>query len=117
MADTVVVIHLTFVCFVVGGGIAVRYWPWLIWVHLPAVGWGVGIEWWGGVCPLTFMEQWLRGRAGQFWDENDFLVEYLEPLLYPAGMTRTVQVVLGVLALGVNVAVYVWVFKRPRLRV
>ena len=114
LADVVVAVHAAFVCFVVGGGVAVWRWPRVAWIHLPAVVWAVGIEWLGAVCPLTPWENWLRGRAGQTGYEGDFLMQWLEPLLYPRGLTRTVQVTLGVLALAINVVVYAWVLHRRR---
>ena len=114
LVDIVVVIHVAFVCFVVGGGIAVWRWPWGMWIHIPAVVWAVGIEWYGATCPMTPLENWLRHRAGQVVSEGDYLAQYLEPLLYPRGLTRTVQIVLGVLVLGINVAAYVWLYRRRR---
>ena len=107
-ADLLVVVHLGFVVFVVLGGFAVLRWPRLAWVHLPAVAWGVGIELTGAICPLTPLELWLRVEAGATGYEGDFIARYLLPVLYPAGLTRRAQIVLGTLAGGVNVAVYGW---------
>jgi hypothetical protein len=36
-ADLVVVIHLLFIGFVVGGVFLAWRWPWIVWVHIPAV--------------------------------------------------------------------------------
>ncbi len=107
-ADLLVIVHLAFVGFVVLGGLAVLRWPRLAWLHLPAVAWGVGIELSGAICPLTPLELWLRVQAGATGYEGDFIARYLLPVLYPAGLTRRAQVVLGLLAGGVNVAVYGW---------
>ena len=112
-ADLLVVVHLAFVGFVVLGGFAVRRWPRLAWVHLPAVAWGVGIELAGTICPLTPVEQWLRMEAGAAGYEGDFIAHYLLPVLYPAGLTRAAQLVLGVLAGGINVAAYWWWLRAP----
>ena len=114
LADVVVAVHLAFVGFVVCGGFAVWSWPWVRWVHLPAVVWGVGIEWAGAVCPLTPWENWLRRRAGDVGYDGDFLGQYLEPLLYPAGLTRTDQMVLGSVALTINVVAYGVLWSRRR---
>lgn len=110
-ADFLVVVHLAFVGFVVLGGFAVRRWPRLAWVHLPAVAWGVGIELSGTICPLTPVEQWLRIEAGTAGYEGDFIAHYLLPVLYPAGLTREAQLVLGILAGGINLAAY-WAYWR-----
>ena len=118
LADLVVLVHLGFVGFVILGGAGVWRWPRLAWVHLPAVVWGVGSEWTGGICPLTPWENWLRARAGGVVYEGDFVERYLVPVLYPVGLTRTTQVVLGALVLVVNGAAYVWLWhnrRKPRL--
>ncbi len=107
-ADLLVVVHLGFVAFVVLGGFAIPRWPRLAWAHLPAVAWGVGIELTGAICPLTPLELWLRMEAGAAGYEGDFIAHYLLPVLYPAGLTRRAQFVLGALACGINVAVYGW---------
>jgi hypothetical protein len=109
-ADLLVVAHLAFVGFVVLGGFAVPRWPRLAWAHVPAVAWGVGIELTGAICPLTPMEQWLRIEAGAVGYEGDFIAHYLLPVLYPAGLTRQAQWVLGALAGGINLIAYVrWI--------
>ena len=119
-ADLLVVAHLAFVGFVVLGGFAVPRWPRLAWVHLPAVAWGVGIELTGRICPLTPVEQWLRMEAGATGYEGDFIAHYLLPVLYPAGLTYRAQIVLGIVAAGVNAAAYgwwAWCVQRVRRRI
>ena len=112
LADLVVVIHVVFVVFVVFGGLLVWRWPWVAWFHVPAVCWGVGIEWMGGMCPLTPLENWLRSRAGESTYETDFVVRYLLPFLYPTGLTRSAQFVLGSAVLAVNVLAYALYWRR-----
>ncbi|MCE2513932.1 MAG: DUF2784 domain-containing protein [Acidobacteria bacterium] len=116
LADAVLVAHVAFVGFVVLGGLLVRFRPCAIWLHLPAVVWGVGIEWSGAICPLTPLEQWLRARAGVGGYEGTFIEHYLWPLLYPAALTRSDQMVLGALALAINAAAYGWLWLRVRSR-
>ena len=87
--------HLAFVGFVVLGGFAVPRRPRLAWLHLPAVAWGVGIELTGAICPLTPLEHWLRWEAGATGYDGDFIARYLLPVLYPAGLSRRAQIVLG----------------------
>ena len=64
LADLVLVVHLAFIVFVVGGALLVLRWPRLLWVHLPAAVWGVLIELQGWVCPLTPLENRLRMAGG-----------------------------------------------------
>ena len=105
-ADAVALLHLAFVLFVVGGGLRVWRWPWLAWLHLPAVAWGALIEFTGWICPLTPLEQHLRQIIGQAGYAGGFMDHYLRALLYPAGLTREAQWALGAGVLAVNGAVY-----------
>ncbi len=112
-ADAVLLGHVAFVAFVVLGGILVRRWPRVAWAHVPAVGWGVAVELGGWLCPLTPLESWLRARAGEAGHGGGLLAHYVEPVLYPAGLTREAQLALGLLALALNVGVY-WHLARSR---
>jgi hypothetical protein len=114
LADLVVLLHAGFVLFVVFGGLLVWRWGGLAWVHLPAAAWGVAIEWSGAICPLTPLENRFRGFAGEETYAGDFVARYVMPILYPAGLTRTAQVVLGMLAIAINVAVYTRLLSRRR---
>jgi hypothetical protein len=86
--------------------------PWFAWVHLPAALWGAWIELSGGICPLTPLENALRVRAGAEGYTGDFLDHYLVSLIYPAGLTRELQLALGAAVIVVNVAVYARVLVR-----
>jgi hypothetical protein len=116
LADLVVVLHLAFVLFVVLGGVLVLRRPVLAWIHIPAALWGIGIEWLGGVCPLTPLENHLRRLGGEAGYEGGFVEHYVTQLLYPSGITRGLQIGLGVLVLVVNAALYTIVIRRHRRR-
>lgn len=115
-AALVVVAHFAFVVFVAGGVVLVRRWPALAWVHLPAAAWGAFIEFSGRICPLTPLEQTLRARAGLEPYTGDFVAQYLFPVLYPEGLTREAQLVIGLAVVAVNAAGYtfVYLYRRPR---
>ena len=114
LADLVVLLHGAFVLFVLLGGVAVLRWPRLAWLHLPAAAWGVLIELGGWVCPLTYLENhWRRLGGGAGYGET-FIQHYLEPLLYPLGLTRPAQVYLGLAVLLLNLAVYAHLWRRSR---
>ena len=88
--------------------------PRLALLHLPAAVWGALIEFSGWICPLTPLEKSLRAAAGQAGYEGGFIEHYLLPVLYPAGLTRGVQLVLGFLVIALNVGVYaVLLWRRP----
>ncbi|HAP39087.1 MAG TPA: DUF2784 domain-containing protein [Nitrospira sp.] len=109
-ADLILLLHLAFVLFVVTGGLLLVKWPRLAWLHLPAAVWGAVVEFTGWICPLTPLESQLRALAGESATEADFIGRYLPPLLYPETLTREIQILLGLLVLAVNLALYCWMF-------
>jgi hypothetical protein len=113
-ADAIVILHIGFVLFVLLGGLLALRWAWVAWLHLPAVLWGVIIEYGGWVCPLTPLENHLRERGGTAAYPGDFIAQYVLPLLYPAGLTRNAQILLGTLALAVNALIYWQRIRRGR---
>ena len=114
LADAVVLLHAAFVGFVVCGGLLVLWRRWMACVHLPAVVWGVFIEFSGRVCPLTPLENRLRALAGGVVYKGDFIERYVIPVLYPPELGRDVQIALGLVALAVNAAVYFYAWRRSR---
>jgi hypothetical protein len=114
LADLVLLVHASFVVFVMLGGLAVLRWPRLAWVHLPVVVWGAGIEFAGGICPLTPLENHWRRLAGEEGYAGGFVEHYLMAALYPEGLTRGLQIALGLVVLAVNAAVYVRVWSRMK---
>jgi hypothetical protein len=116
LADLVLVVHLAFVLFVVLGGLLVLRRPRVAWLHVPAAIWGVLIEYTGRICPLTPLENSFRMRGGEAGYTGGFIEHYIQPLLYPAGLTRLTQVVLGSLALVLNLTAYAIVVSRMRRR-
>jgi polyferredoxin len=118
-ADLVVFIHVAFIVFVVLGGVLALRWRWIVWVHLPAVLWGALLEFCGWVCPLTPLENWLRYAGGTSRYSGGFVEHYVLPIVYPAALTREVQVVLGLFVCLVNGAIYVrlWRLRRRRASV
>ena len=63
-ADAVVLAHLAFIAFALGGGLLVWRWPRLAWLHGPALIWAVAVQWLGLICPLTPLENVMRRAAG-----------------------------------------------------
>lgn len=114
LADLVLVIHLAFVLFVVLGGLLVLRRPRLAFIHIPAAIWGILIEYSGWICPLTPLENSFRRSGGEAGYSGGFIEHYIEPALYPAGLTRGAQIVLGSLALVVNLTAYGLVLARRK---
>ena len=114
LADLALLLHLAFVLFVVLGGLLVLRRPKVAWLHLPCAAWGVLIEFAGWLCPLTPLEVSLRIRGGQAGYAGGFIAHYVTAALYPAGLTRGVQVVLGAFVLLLNLTIYSWIVARRR---
>ena len=114
-AEGVLLLHLAFIMFVILGAAAVVRWRWLAAVHVPAAIWGFFIELTGGVCPLTYAENYLRVRSGKAGYTESFIEHYLLAIVYPAGLTREIQLVLAAVVVLINVSIYGWFFysRRP----
>jgi hypothetical protein len=112
LADLVLLLHAAFVIFVMLGGLLALRWPRAAWVHLPIVAWGAGIEFLGGICPLTPLENHWRRLAGEQGYPGGFVEHYVFAALYPEGLTREIQLGLGLLVLVVNVLIYGLVWRR-----
>ena len=116
-ADLVLIIHLAFVLFVALGGFLALRRPRLMWLHLPAVVWGALSEFLGVFCPLTPLETILRELGGGTGYEGNFIEHYITAVIYPSGLTRGLQIALGISALLLNMAIYgYWLLRKRRSR-
>jgi len=113
-ADLVLIAHVAFVAFVLFGALLVLRWPKVVVLHIAAVLWGVLVELTGFICPLTPLEVRLRQLGGGIGYQGDFIGHYLTMLLYPAGLTRTLQIGLGFAALVPNAAAYGYLVARKK---
>jgi hypothetical protein len=114
LADAVLVFHLLFVVFAVAGGLLALRWPRTAWLHLPVLAWAATVEFTGWICPLTPLENSLRRLGGEAGYAGGFIEHYAVALLYPAALTRDVQMLLGAGLVAFNVAVYALVLRRRR---
>lgn len=116
-ATAVVMLHLAFIAFAVAGATAVWRWPRLVALHLPALAWATWISFSGDVCPLTPLENGLRRLAGRDGYASGFIEHYLLALIYPTGLTREVQALLGIGVLAINAVLYgAWLRSRWQRR-
>ena len=113
-ADTLLIVHLAFIVYVVFGGVLAIRVRWSPYAHLPAAAWGAFVELSNRICPLTVWENNLRGLAGDSGYTTSFVDHYLLPVIYPAGLTRDVQIGLAALVVLANVAIYGWIWRRRR---
>jgi len=111
LADALLVLHLGFILFAVVGSFLALRWPRLVWIHLPAAVWAVLIALLGGICPLTELENDLRRGAGMAGYADGFVGTLLLPLVYPRGLTRPLQMGLGMgvmLLNGIGYGLLIW---------
>ena len=120
-AEVVVVLHLAFIAFVAAGGLFALRWPRIAWIHLPSVAWGAWVQFVDWICPLTYLEDALRGVDPR---PGGFVAHYLMPIVYPEMaqegiLTPTVRIALGCAVIGINAAIYglvIWRHRRRRQR-
>ena len=115
LANAVLLLHLAYILFVVFGGLALPRWPRLAWLHLPAVLWGAWVEFVNWTCPLTPLESTLLRLGGEPGFRGDFIDHYLAAMIYPEGLTRTAQIMLGTFVLAINAAVYWRLWRRRQI--
>lgn len=112
LAEITVLLHFLFVVFVTIGALLLLRWPKLIWLHLPALFWGIYIQFSGGYCPLTPLEKTFRQLAGIETYDGGFINHYLIPIIYPPGLTYEMQIMIGIGLIVMNLLFYgLYVFR------
>lgn len=122
LAESVLIIHVLFILWVMGGVLLVRRHPSLEWLHIGSLLYGIFIEvapW--PPCPLTVLEQMLVDKAGRVAFRGSFLLHYLDAFVYP-NVSVTLLVTVAVAFCAANLFYYVYVSQigrrlRQRFRV
>lgn len=112
LADAIVIIHFAFIVFAAAGAWLALWWRWIPWVHVPCAAWAAYVVLSGTLCPLTPMELALRYKAGEAGYSGGFIEHYILPIIYPPGLTREVQMLLGVIVVMLNAIAYAMVIRR-----
>jgi hypothetical protein len=107
-----VVVHFAFLCYLLVGGLAALRWRRTIWLHVPAVLWGIAITTEHLDCPLTWLERWGRAKARMApLPPGGFIAHYIAGVLYPASWASFVPIVVfALVALS-------WVLYERRRRI
>jgi len=113
-AAGVLVLHLLFILWVAFGALFTRHRPLLRWFHIASLIYGILLEILDWSCPLTSMENWLRGRAGAPTYQGGFLLHYLDALVYP-DVPPSLLVLCAVAVCLFNLGVYTVRFRRRRV--
>ena len=114
LAEITLLLHGLFILWAVLGALTLLRWPRLLVLHLPAALWAAAVVGLGWICPLTPLENHLRGLAGEEGYSGGFLEYYLISLIYPPGLTRELQIGLAVAVVLINALLYLVVWRRRR---
>ena len=120
-ADAILVLHVLFVLFVVGGLLLIYlgkyrgwYWvcnPWFRLAHVAAIVVVMLQSWAGIICPLTTFENSLRLRAGDPVYAGTFVSHILGQIIYfsfPTWVFAVCYTAFGALVIAS------WIWIRPR---
>lgn len=103
--------HFAYLIYLPSGGFLALRRPRTIFLHVPAVVWGLSVVGLHFPCPLTSLEQWARARAElDPLPAGGFIDRYADGVVYPSNRTGAAQT-LAFLAAAVS-----WVllaFNRP----
>lgn len=113
-ADAILLLHLLFILFALFGALLAMRWRWVMLLHLPAATWGFLVEFNGWICPLTPWENALRVQAGESGYSAGYIEHYLLPVIYPAGLTHDIQLLLAWVVVLLNLLLYGWLLWRRR---
>jgi Protein of Unknown function (DUF2784) len=117
LADIVIVIHFAFIAFAVMGAalLLIRRVPrWIAFVHVACAAWASYVMFSGRICPLTPLENYLRRLGGEAGYSQSFIERYLFGVIYPEGLTREVQMALGLGVVVLNFLIYFVVLRRRK---
>ena len=107
-----ILLHFSFILLVVFGGFLILWKRWFIYIHFPVAVWGFLVETAGWYCPLTRWENRFRQLAGLEGYSGGFIDHYIVNLIYPPGLTRPMQIGMGLAVVGINAVVYWVVFRK-----
>jgi Protein of Unknown function (DUF2784) len=114
LADTVLVLHLIFITWIIFGAAVTARRPLLRGLHLSSLIWGMLIEIMPWTCPLTWAENWLESQAGIAPYQGGFVLHYLDALVYP-NVPAALLTGVGIAVCIVNLGIYALRFRRRRL--
>ena len=111
LANLTLIAHLIFILFVIFGGLLFFIFSKILYLHLPALFWGIYIELTNSVCPLTYLENWFLYKGELTTYSNDFINNYLFQIIYPKGLNAEIQIYLGISLIVINILIYGLIYK------
>ena len=110
-ANLTLIIHFAFILFVIFGALLFFITTKIIFIHIPAFIWGSYIELTHSICPLTYLENWFLHKANLTTYSEGFIQNYLMPIVYPASLTKDLQIYLGIALILINIVIYAFIFN------
>ena len=106
LANLTLIIHLIFILFVIFGGLLFFIFSKIIYIHFPALMWGIYLELTSSICPLTYLENWFLSQGQLTTYSNSFIQNYVLPIIYPENLTADLQIYLGTTLIIINIFIY-----------
>ena len=111
LANLTLITHFIFILFVIFGGLLFFIFSKTIYIHLPALIWGIYIELTNSICPLTYLENWFLYQGGLTTYSSDFINKYFYQIIYPEGLTTDIQIFFGITLIIINIFIYALILK------
>jgi hypothetical protein len=106
LATLTLILHFLFIIFVIFGGLLFFIKKWVILIHLPALIYGIYVEFTQSICPLTYLENFLLQKAKLTTYSTSFIQNYLIPIIYPINLTKDIQINLAISLIIINAVIY-----------
>jgi len=113
-ADLTLIVHFAFIIFVVFGALLFFVSTKIIYVHVPALIWGIYIELTHSVCPLTYLENWFLQKANLTTYSEGFIQNYLVPIVYPKNLTDSLQIYFAIVLIVANMIMYGLIISKSK---
>ena len=113
-ADLTLIVHFAFVLFVVFGALLFFILKKIIYIHFPALIWGIYIELSHSVCPLTYLENWFLQKADMTTYSIGFFQNYLVPIIYPPNLSKDLQINIGIALVVINIIIYGFIISKSK---
>jgi hypothetical protein len=112
--DFALIVHFAFIIFVLFGALLFFVSTKIIYVHLPALFWGMYIELTHSICPLTYLENWFLQKTDLKTYSEGFIQNYLVSIVYPKNLTEDLQIYFAIAIVVINSIIYGFIIYKTR---
>ena len=113
-AGLTLIVHFAFIIFVVFGSLLFFVSTKIIYVHVPALIWGIYIELTHSVCPLTYLENWFLQKVNLTTYSEGFIQNYLVSIVYPKNLTEDLQTYFAIVLIVANIIMYGLIISKSK---